>query len=244
MKFLLITLIALCSTVFAEDYLSEDKVETDDRNFVVCTKADHKPVTGDVVSYFDDGSTKSIIHYKNGKEHGCRRRFYRNGRVMLEQEMQNGAYGAKGVGWHDNGRQYFEVLRDKPYSIVKTTFWDRDGNAFTDKYLGFSGDWPYRHISDEIKVPPKDYSILKTGRCSNSSGRTMEEAVTVLAWNGPSGRRAEKEWIATKYPDSQIIEVRNIETFDVVYTWYSVRRPGVFLPLTIYFDSTDHYGIF
>ena len=243
MKYLLIALITLCSTVFAADYLSEDKVETNDKH-LVCTKTDHKPVTGVVVSNFDDGSIKALIDYKDGEEHGWRRKFYRNGRVMLEQEMQNGTYGAKGVGWHDNGRQYFDVLRDKPYSITKTTFWDRNGNEFTDKNIDFRGDWPYRHISDGIKMPPKDYSILKTGWCSNSSGRTMEEAVTVLAWNGPSGRRSEKEWIATKYPGAQIIKIETIKSFDVVYTWYSVRRPHVFLPLTIYFNSTDHYGIF
>ena len=243
MKYLLISLIALCSTVFADDYLSKDKVEMNNKH-LVCTKTDHMPVTGVVVSNFDDGSTKALIQYMDGEEHGWRRIFYRNGRLMLEQEMRNGAYGAKGVGWHDNGRQYFVVLRDKPYAISKTTFWDRNGNEFTDKDLDFRGDWPYRHISDGIKMPLKDYSYFKTGWCSNSSGRTMEKAVTVFAWNGPSGRKAEKEWIATKYQDAQIVKNETIETFDIVYTWYSVRRPGVFLPLTIYFNSTDHYGIF
>ena len=101
-----------------------------------------------------------------------------------------------------------------------------------------------KDISDGIKMPPKDYSVFKGGWCSNTSGRTMEEAVTVLAWNGPGGKNAEKEWIAAKYPDAQILRRETINTFDMVYTWYSIKRPGMFLPQTVYFNSTDHYLIF
>jgi hypothetical protein len=171
---------------------------------------------------------------KDGKQYGMHRRFHKNGRMMLEEEVKSGWSVEKVVGWHDNGQKYFEKLTSK--DVSKVTFWDLDGNESSGEDMMFRVNCPYKRVGNGPRG--------SLGMCSYSSGKTIEEAVVVLACNGPVGRKTQDHWIVTKYPSSEIIQEKSIETFDIFYTWYSIKLPGVDIPLTVYFNSTNHYGIF
>jgi antitoxin component YwqK of YwqJK toxin-antitoxin module len=94
---------------------SQVKYEAGETNFLdfnnngyVYTLKDKKPVTGIVYILHDNGELDIEAHYKNGKEHGKNRCWFKNGKLNWEYTSIDGKLDGTYKVWYENGQLKFE----------------------------------------------------------------------------------------------------------------------------------------
>lgn len=96
-------------------------------NGLVYTLVDKKPVTGVVFVMHDNGQLDIEAHYKNGKEHGSNRCWFKNGELNWEYNSIDGKLNGSYKVWYENGK----LKLDQNYVMGKehgtTKVWYENG---------------------------------------------------------------------------------------------------------------------
>ena len=101
---------------------SQVKYEASETNFLdfnnngyVYTLKDKKPVTGIIYILHDNGQLDMEVYYKNGKEHGSDRCWFKNGKLNWEFTSIDGKLDGTYKVWYENG----QLKLEKKYILGK-----------------------------------------------------------------------------------------------------------------------------
>ncbi|WP_303316032.1 hypothetical protein Q4Q34_13185 [Flavivirga abyssicola] len=95
------------------------------------------PLTGNIMSYYENHKVKSDIQYDKGKKHGYEKHWYENGLKKIERRYFEGFKTALHKGWWPDGKLKFEYHFNKKGEydgVIKE--WYKTGQLFRDfKYM-------------------------------------------------------------------------------------------------------------
>ena len=94
---------------------------------------DGKPFSGVAEERFEDGSTRCVFPFTNGKEHGEVKTFFASGKPMKSTPYTNGAVHGVEREWFENGS--LKIEREVEFGIlVRSRTFDESG-ALVDEYV-------------------------------------------------------------------------------------------------------------
>ncbi|MDX1957806.1 MAG: hypothetical protein SFU98_04485 [Leptospiraceae bacterium] len=100
--FIILTFLFNCS---AENRILNDDPRLSLKNGV--QYFNHSLFSGELVSFFKDGTKQVSIHYKEGLKDGKEIVFFANGKPLYEKNYIAGKLEGTHYGWHENGKPRF-----------------------------------------------------------------------------------------------------------------------------------------
>ena len=87
-----------------------------------------KPFDGKAVTHYPNGKLMYEAEYKNGKQHGEIKSFFKDGVKQSEGAMENGVFHGKVIHFHSNGQMQSHYIYRKGNAISRTN-WDENGKV-------------------------------------------------------------------------------------------------------------------
>ena len=81
-----------------------------------------------IESRYDSGQLMIRGYIKDGEYVGKWTQWYKNGLKWMEYSYKDGKRDGKWTEWHENGQKQRE-LTYKDGGLIRTTWWDKDGNV-------------------------------------------------------------------------------------------------------------------
>lgn len=97
-------------------------------------------LTGSVVSYFDNGSIRSIDDFVEGRRHGFSRKWFADGVLGYESRYEKGQRSGYTRSWWFNGNMRSERFFEAGKPEGEAWAWYRNGNVF--KRFNFNNGKP------------------------------------------------------------------------------------------------------
>lgn len=89
------------------------------------------------MSFFKDNSPKSMCDYRKDETlHGYCVNWYRNGKLRVICEMDDGKRNGEHIEWDENGRMTLKGRWDNNSSIGIWTHWDEENNKYEELIMG------------------------------------------------------------------------------------------------------------
>ena len=86
-----------------------------------------EPFTGLAETRYFDGSKMIAVRFRDGREHGSQRSWYKNGNKETEGTRVKGQWDGKLTHWYPNGQKMAEYTYDKGKLLIRRN-WDEVGN--------------------------------------------------------------------------------------------------------------------
>ena len=87
-----------------------------------------KPFDGKAVTHYPNGKLMYEAEYKNGKQHGEIKSFFKDGAKQSEGAMENGVFHGKVIHYHPNGKMQSHYVYSKGIATSRKN-WDETGKA-------------------------------------------------------------------------------------------------------------------
>ena len=87
-----------------------------------------KPFAGKAVTHYPNGKLMYEAEYKNGKQHGKIKSFFKDGAKQSEGAMENGVFHGKVIHYHPNGKMQSHYVYRKGIATSRKN-WDETGKA-------------------------------------------------------------------------------------------------------------------
>ena len=91
-----------------------------------------EPFSGRLIERYDDGATKRVTPYYEGKAHGLAKGWYPGGMSMYERLYEAGEKEGLHTGWWEDGRLKFIYHFKNDLHEGNTQTWFRDGALYRD----------------------------------------------------------------------------------------------------------------
>jgi len=151
-KIILILIMFLLTLTSCGKERIEDKSKLEARDGIIYVIGETKPYTGTFIEKYENGDTREIINFKNGKVHGKHERYYKNGQLAMIRFPKNGKNDGEFKNYYENGnlrtedkyingkndgvsRMYYEngqLWRESKYKngekVAPTKWFDENGN--------------------------------------------------------------------------------------------------------------------
>ncbi len=136
-----------------------------------------QPFSGRLVERYDDGATKSVMPYDEGKAHGLAQGWYPGGVSMYERLYEAGEKEGMHTGWWEDGRLKFVYHFKNDLHEGNAQTWFRDGALYRDFNYQNGKEAGQQRMWNEDRTIKANY-VIKDGRrygllgskpCSNST---------------------------------------------------------------------------
>ena len=136
-----------------------------------------EPFSGRLVKRYDDGTTKRVTPYYEGKAHGLAKGWYPGGGSMYERLYEAGEKEGAHTGWWEDGRLKFVYHFKNDLHEGSTQTWFRDGALYRDfnyqngKEAGQQRMWNEDGTikANYVIKDGRRYGLLGSKPCSNST---------------------------------------------------------------------------
>ncbi len=123
--------------------------------------------TDSVVTYFDNGNIKSVIHYKNGVRDGIAKFYWENGNIKQELSYFNGKVNGLVRNYDENGvlRELYNIENGKREG--PTSYFDSTGTYIKDVF--------YTEGRLDVEEEPLTYSKLDNVLANNNNNNSGQK---------------------------------------------------------------------
>lgn len=131
------------------------------------------PQADSVISYHNNGTIKSIVHYNNGVRDGEAKFFRKDGKIKQELSYFNGRVDGLVINYDENGilREMFSIVNSKREG--PTSYFDSTGNFINDVYYTEG----FLDIDEELLTYSKFDNVLASNETNAGSEQVGKKQI-------------------------------------------------------------------